>query len=316
MQKEKKKFSTPGDVLLSSSNEIHDEGDATKLTSRDGKEDVIERICILGGDECESLSSPSSTKLQSLTVTANPRWVRFAEETENTTYEVPAIADLSATEWRAVWWRRRDFDSFKYEAKTASSAFHKYPTATKALESLRRTAEYLAVTTLEDELRPHLLLQNNNSSAVIKSIQNWASSSKITATYTSDSVEGKDEIRGLEHWASKVIHRERSHAMKQAAAVVLKLHRDLQEKPDEIAKQYADYTRASRIMARWYGHADSIAAATFLEHEPTTTTTVVAPSKKSVGIQRTRAPMAAAKARHPSTTTNRLSSLRLNGLLN
>jgi len=195
----------------------------------------------------------------------------------NVTYHfIPALADLSLAERRACWWRNPDdFELFKRNAKRVCRDVRlQNSTVLQQLDGCYSDAKYLALTMEEDAVQ-RLLLQdtpdyntttnNNNNTSTIAASQRavaaWAAAHGSTC-------------RGLEHWTARRHAVNRLEGLQECGETVVELSR-FRETAAEIAKQSREYSRASRLLARWWGLADAAVAAAANDDDDNDTTAAV-----------------------------------------
>jgi len=187
------------------------------------------------------------------TTTTNPQQVvRFGKATV-----VCVRPELSPSERHACYWCPDDVHLFKKAAKRTSQELRLLNGT--LLQGLERSgyidAKYLALTTEEYDLEP--LLSSPSSSPAVRALTAWSAD--------------PSSARGLEHWTARKHGSCRQEVKQECLEAVLEIsrfhhrhrrhHRSGVPVEEEIAKQAREYSRASRILARWWGEADAAAAA-------------------------------------------------------
>lgn len=153
----------------------------------------------------------------------------------------------SYSEVETIWWTKEDFQDFKNQSKLLS-----YETrlegdkATGGLSDAYNHARFLSLT-----------LENDHVESYSKDVNRYA---KLLFSWSAR----KETCRGLEHWTSRLYWASRNEQLDEARSII-KLTKECNDTPEELAKQYQEYTRPSRIMARMLGEADAYAA--LQEHE-------------------------------------------------
>ena len=196
-----------------------------------------------------STTSVTKTALKKQTNTATAsialkKGVHFAAKESSIVGHVQTRDEISPRQKYYCWWRPKDFEGFRLAAKEiALSTRLEGRKAMLAVDEGYTKANYLACTWEEEEV--HDNLQTHKILHHADSLRRWSD-----RQYT---------CRGLEHWTSKKHWEARVEVMGDAREIVVELSR-YNETPQEIAKQYQDFSRSARILARFKGHADSEAA--------------------------------------------------------
>mmetsp|Transcript_28293 Transcript_28293/g.65828 ORF Transcript_28293/g.65828 Transcript_28293/m.65828 type:complete len:293 (-) Transcript_28293:64-942(-) len=164
--------------------------------------------------------------------------IRFSDDL-CTTNLIPSCSELADDDIESLWYSQRDFNRFKTLSRIlAKNTRMRGPEVTGPVDEGYLKAKTIAFAMEEDAL-PRFLKRVDSH---IEPLCTWA--------------RRKSTCRGLEYWTSKTHNVARAETRNDICCTVVELS-EYNESPEVIADASMEYSRGSRILARFLGEADA-----------------------------------------------------------